>query len=279
DQFGLVELDDIGLDGRGVFLPAQGFVAGHLPVREAIGLPARILEHGALGEKQHHRSRQAGVGLGLDPEFLGERGADHGREGHAFAVLCDGGQGGERCRKGKCGEQAAAHGELLDSIHGAGFGRIWPKPWSAGRRGGKKGRREHLPLENYRTVPYGTRQQCSRGPRDGARRLFRSREPIRQEVLSVTPPTLTISDETLTDRQKDVLDAALGLLVDGGDGLTMTGVARRASCSKETLYKWFGDRDGLLTATVQWQAAKVRMVPLDRETLDKRTLAIALEKF
>ena len=39
----------------------------------------------------------------------------------------------------------------------------------------------------------------------------------------------------------------------------MTAVARRASCSKETLYKWFGDRDGLLTATVQWQAAKVRV--------------------
>lgn len=95
----------------------------------------------------------------------------------------------------------------------------------------------------------------------------------------MTPPTLKISDDTLTDRQKDVLDAALGLLVEGGDGLTMTGVARRASCSKETLYKWFGDRDGLLTATVQWQASRVRMVPVDRETLDKRTLAIALEKF
>ncbi|WP_421951559.1 TetR/AcrR family transcriptional regulator C-terminal domain-containing protein [Pelagibacterium sp.] len=95
----------------------------------------------------------------------------------------------------------------------------------------------------------------------------------------MTPPTLTISDDTLTARQKDVLDAALGLLVDGGDGLTMTGVARRASCSKETLYKWFGDRDGLLTATVQWQASKVRVVPVDRETLDKRTLGIALEKF
>ncbi|RDE08953.1 TetR/AcrR family transcriptional regulator [Pelagibacterium lacus] len=95
----------------------------------------------------------------------------------------------------------------------------------------------------------------------------------------MAPPTLTISDDTLTDRQKDVLDAALALLVHGGDGLTMTGVARRASCSKETLYKWFGDRDGLLTATVQWQASKVRMVPVDRESLDGRTLAIALEKF
>lgn len=95
----------------------------------------------------------------------------------------------------------------------------------------------------------------------------------------MAPATLTIGDDTLTHRQKEVLDAALGLLVDGGDGLTMTGVARRASCSKETLYKWFGDRDGLLTATVQWQAAKVRMVPVDRATLDKRTLSIALEKF
>ncbi len=95
----------------------------------------------------------------------------------------------------------------------------------------------------------------------------------------MAPQTLTISEEVLTDRQKAVLDAALGLLVDGGDGLTMTGVARRASCSKETLYKWFGDRDGLLTATVQWQAAKVRMVPVDRNTLDAKTLAIALEKF
>jgi len=95
----------------------------------------------------------------------------------------------------------------------------------------------------------------------------------------VTPPTLTIGEDNLTERQRAVLDAALGLLVDGGDGLTMTGVARRASCSKETLYKWFGDRDGLLTATVQWQAAKVRMVPVDRETLTAKSLAIALEKF
>ena len=63
--------------------------------------------------------------------------------------------------------------------------------------------------------------------------------------------------EALTARQTEVLDVALRLLVEEGDSLTMTAVARRASCSKETLYKWFGDRDGLLTATVQWQASKV----------------------
>ncbi|KXF76872.1 TetR family transcriptional regulator [Paramesorhizobium deserti] len=88
-----------------------------------------------------------------------------------------------------------------------------------------------------------------------------------------------VSDDTLTARQKDVLDAALGLLVEGGDALTMTGVARRASCSKETLYKWFGDRDGLLTATVQWQASKVRVAPVTREGLNAKSLFTSLEGF
>lgn len=84
---------------------------------------------------------------------------------------------------------------------------------------------------------------------------------------------------TLTERQKAVLDAALRLLVEEGDNLTMTAVARRASCSKETLYKWFGDRDGLLTATVQWQASKVRVVPVDGERLDFASLTASLEGF
>nr|WP_170313222.1 TetR/AcrR family transcriptional regulator C-terminal domain-containing protein [Pseudaminobacter arsenicus] len=83
----------------------------------------------------------------------------------------------------------------------------------------------------------------------------------------------------LTERQKDVLNAVLRLLVEEGDRLTMTAVARRASCSKETLYKWFGDRDGLLTATVQWQASKVRVASVDRERLDMASLTASLERF
>jgi AcrR family transcriptional regulator len=86
-------------------------------------------------------------------------------------------------------------------------------------------------------------------------------------------------DEVFTPRQQVVLTAALDLLVEGGDALTMTAVARRASCSKETLYKWFGDRDGLLTATVQWQAAKVRVPHVDRYRLDAATLKISIEQF
>jgi AcrR family transcriptional regulator len=86
-------------------------------------------------------------------------------------------------------------------------------------------------------------------------------------------------DEAFTPRQQAVLDAALRLLVEEGDALTMSSVARSASCSKETLYKWFGARDGLLTAIVQWQASKVRVRSVDRERLDLAALTASLEEF
>ena len=82
-----------------------------------------------------------------------------------------------------------------------------------------------------------------------------------------------------TERQREVLDAVLALLVEDGDRVTMSAVSRRASCSKETLYKWFGDRDGLLTATVRWQASKVRAGNYDRQHLDADALRDSLEAF
>ncbi len=91
--------------------------------------------------------------------------------------------------------------------------------------------------------------------------------------------TVEIDGRPMTKRQGEVLDAALALLVSDDESLTMTAVARRASCSKETLYKWFGGRDGLLTATVQWQASKVRAVPLDPQTLDRARLESSLLGF
>ena len=80
-------------------------------------------------------------------------------------------------------------------------------------------------------------------------------------------------------RQEEVLDAVLDLLAEGRDALTMSAVAQRASCSKETLYKWFGDRDGLLTATVRWQASKVRAGSYDGARLDASALRGSLEAF
>jgi AcrR family transcriptional regulator len=80
-------------------------------------------------------------------------------------------------------------------------------------------------------------------------------------------------------RQEEVLDAVLALLAEGRDALTMSAVAERASCSKETLYKWFGDRDGLLTATVRWQASKVRAGYYDSADLDAAALQASLAAF
>lgn len=60
-------------------------------------------------------------------------------------------------------------------------------------------------------------------------------------------------------RQNEVLEQALRLLVEGGEkALTTSGLARAANCSKESLYKWFGDREGLLAAMIAHQASKVR---------------------
>jgi AcrR family transcriptional regulator len=91
--------------------------------------------------------------------------------------------------------------------------------------------------------------------------------------------TLHVDMESLTERQQAVLEAALAAMVEEGDALTMTSVSRRASCSKETLYKWFGDRDGLLTATVRWQASKVAIPFIDRANLDETALKATLEQF
>ena len=91
--------------------------------------------------------------------------------------------------------------------------------------------------------------------------------------------TLHVDSDSLTERQQAVLDATLSVMAEEGDALTMTSVSRRASCSKETLYKWFGDRDGLLTSTVRWQASKVQIPQVDKAKLDRTVLVLALEQF
>ena len=83
----------------------------------------------------------------------------------------------------------------------------------------------------------------------------------------------------LSERQQEVLDAALALLKERGEAPTMHAVAERASCSKETLYKWFGGREGLLTATVQRQASQVRALPVPEQGLDAEALRASLVQF
>ena len=93
------------------------------------------------------------------------------------------------------------------------------------------------------------------------------------------PEHAATSLDDITPRQSEVLDAVLELLVEGGERVTMNAVAARANCSKETLYKWFGDRDGLLTETVRWQASRVREGNWDRQRLDAAALTESLEAF
>ncbi|MCM2292794.1 TetR/AcrR family transcriptional regulator C-terminal domain-containing protein [Allorhizobium sp. BGMRC 0089] len=81
-------------------------------------------------------------------------------------------------------------------------------------------------------------------------------------------------------RQSAVLTEALRLLVEGGDkALTTAGLARAANCSKESLYKWFGDRDGLLSAMISFQASKVRTFERAGERLTAQSLTEHLEVF
>ncbi|WCS24898.1 TetR/AcrR family transcriptional regulator C-terminal domain-containing protein [Methylobacterium sp. NMS14P] len=89
----------------------------------------------------------------------------------------------------------------------------------------------------------------------------------------------TAEREAPSARQQAVLDAVLGLMVEDGEQLTMDAVARRASCSKETLYKWFGDRDGLLIATVRWQASRVHAGHDSAQVLNGATLRERLQDF
>ncbi len=84
--------------------------------------------------------------------------------------------------------------------------------------------------------------------------------------------------EERSARQREVLEAALGVLVRDGGRLTMSAVAAEANCSKETLYKWFGGRDGMLAAIVRWQAAQVRVEPI-AGVIDRQELTGRLRQF
>jgi AcrR family transcriptional regulator len=58
-------------------------------------------------------------------------------------------------------------------------------------------------------------------------------------------------------RRDAVLDAALAELGQSGyEAATMLAVARRAGASKETLYRWFGDKKGLFAAVIERNAGR-----------------------
>ncbi len=87
-------------------------------------------------------------------------------------------------------------------------------------------------------------------------------------------------DAPFSPRQREVLEVALRLLVEGGDkALTTSALASAANCSKESLYKWFGDRDELLAAVVTHQASKVRFIDEQAPPATADDFVIALRGF
>ena len=66
-------------------------------------------------------------------------------------------------------------------------------------------------------------------------------------------------DENKLRRQAQIEKAAYEMLEQKGyAGTTMQGIARKAHASNETLYNWYGDKQGLFIALVSRNAAEVR---------------------
>ncbi|NKB54211.1 MAG: TetR family transcriptional regulator [Rhizobiaceae bacterium] len=65
-------------------------------------------------------------------------------------------------------------------------------------------------------------------------------------------------------RRLQILRATLRLLRRHGSAITTAQIAAEAHCSKETLYNWFGDRDGIMMALAHEQASGMRQAMADR---------------
>ncbi|MGI9365689.1 MAG: TetR/AcrR family transcriptional regulator [Rhizobiaceae bacterium] len=65
-------------------------------------------------------------------------------------------------------------------------------------------------------------------------------------------------------RRLQILRATLRLLRQHGSAITTAQIAGEARCSKETLYSWFGDRDGIMIALANEQARGMREAMQDR---------------
>lgn len=79
-------------------------------------------------------------------------------------------------------------------------------------------------------------------------------------------------------RQRDIERACLEVLASNGyAGMSMLAVARRANASNETLYRWYGDKSGLLGAIVRRNAQESAQVLADAGAGDGSALA-ALER-
>lgn len=88
-----------------------------------------------------------------------------------------------------------------------------------------------------------------------------------------------MKDNARLDRQRDIEEATYTLLAEKGyAGTSMLSIAKRARCSNETLYNWYGDKVGLLKVMVANNARDARL--LLEEALEENDPPLeTLEKF
>lgn len=81
-------------------------------------------------------------------------------------------------------------------------------------------------------------------------------------------------------RREEILEAAFALLTERGyEGTSMLAIAVRARASKETLYAWFGDKQGLFAALVRENAAAANRGLTDALADPDAAPAVVLERF
>ncbi|MEP1208732.1 MAG: TetR/AcrR family transcriptional regulator [Rhizobiaceae bacterium] len=72
------------------------------------------------------------------------------------------------------------------------------------------------------------------------------------------------TDSKNETRRLQILRATMRLLRQHGSAITTAQIAAEAHCSKETLYNWFGDRDGIMMALVHEQANGMQQAMAER---------------
>ncbi len=98
---------------------------------------------------------------------------------------------------------------------------------------------------------------------------------------NVTPRRPANGKQVRADRTRaTVIDETVRCVLEEGFGAASAKhITERAGVTWGVIQYHFGDRDGLLTATVQWQASKVRAGNFDRQKLDAGALRESLKRF
>jgi AcrR family transcriptional regulator len=78
-------------------------------------------------------------------------------------------------------------------------------------------------------------------------------------TVAVNTREMTMRKEKRSLRQQQIEDAAYEVLeIKGYGGTSMLGIAKQARASNETLYNWYGDKQGLFQALVMRNAEQVK---------------------